>query len=90
MEKQKCPQVRFNSFYDEWKKQKLFDVTLYKNGKSHESEIVEKGQYVVVNSKLLWINIAEIIYVDFSCCSQAKWAFRKTCINTLSLAFVVF
>ena len=45
---------------------------------------------VVVNSKLLWINITEIIYIDFSCCSQAKWAFRKTCINTLSLAFVVF
>ena len=42
------------------------------------------------NSKLLWINITEIIYIDFSCCSQAKWAFRKTCINTLSLAFVVF
>lgn len=56
MEKQKCPQVRFNSFYDEWKKQKLFDVALYKNGKSHESEIVEKGKYVVVNSKFVSTN----------------------------------
>jgi len=56
VEKQKCPQVRFNSFYDEWKKQKLFDVALYKNGKSHESEIVEKGKYVVVNSKFVSTN----------------------------------
>lgn len=56
MEKQKCPEVRFKGFDQNWEALKLFDVALYKNGKSHEADVVEKGTYVIVNSKFVSTN----------------------------------
>lgn len=56
MEKQKCPEVRFKEFDQDWDELKLFDVALYKNGKSHEADVVDKGKYVIVNSKFVSTN----------------------------------
>ncbi len=47
------PEIRLNGFREDWEKYGLFDVAFYKNGKSHEADVVAKGKYIIVNSKFV-------------------------------------
>lgn len=47
------PRLRFPSFYDEWKHDKLGNVINFQNGVGHERSIDENGNVVVVNSKFI-------------------------------------
>lgn len=49
----KQPEIRLKGFSGDWEKYSLFDVVHYKNGKSHESDVVKKGKYIVINSKFI-------------------------------------
>ena len=40
------PEIRLKGFSGDWEAFGLFDVALYKNGKSHESDVVVKGKYI--------------------------------------------
>ncbi len=53
------PKIRFKGFKDDWEQRKLGEVAEYRNGKAHENEIDEDGEYIVVNSKFVSTN-AEI------------------------------
>lgn len=52
----KYPQLRFKSFTDPWEQRKLIEVSDYRNGKAHEKDISENGDYIVVNSKFVSTN----------------------------------
>ena len=39
-----------------WEQRKLGDVAKYRNGKAHENDISERGEYIVVNSKFVSTN----------------------------------
>lgn len=56
---EKNPEIRFEGFTDDWEQRKLGEVAEYRNGKAHENEIDEDGEYIVVNSKFVSTN-AEI------------------------------
>ncbi|MDE7178274.1 MAG: restriction endonuclease subunit S [Lachnospiraceae bacterium] len=47
------PNVRFKGFTDDWEQHEFGEVAKYRNGKAHENEIEENGNYVVVNSKFV-------------------------------------
>jgi type I restriction enzyme S subunit len=49
------PRLRFPEFRDApgWKVKPLEQVATYENGKAHENNISEEGQYIVVNSKFI-------------------------------------
>ena len=47
------PELRFAGFTDAWEQRKLGDVAKYRNGKAHENDIEEKGEFIVVNSKFV-------------------------------------
>ncbi len=49
------PKLRFAEFKDaeEWVEKILSEVANYENGKAHEQDIVEEGEYIVVNSKFI-------------------------------------
>ncbi len=50
----------------EWKT--LGEVAIFSNGKGHESEIVENGKFIVVNSKFMSIKSTadeELIYSEY-------------------------
>lgn len=49
------PRLRFPEFQDagEWKEKRLDELAQYENGKAHENDISEIGQYIVVNSKFI-------------------------------------
>ena len=47
------PEIRFNGFTQAWEQRKLGEVAKYRNGKAHENDISEHGEYVVVNSKFV-------------------------------------
>jgi len=51
--KNKIPKLRFSGFDDEWKEDKLGDVSKFWNGKAHEQDISDSGKYIVVNSKFI-------------------------------------
>ena len=52
----KSPQLRFEGFTDDWEERKLVEISDYRNGKSHEKDISEDGNYIVVNSKFVSTN----------------------------------
>jgi len=54
-EGEKVPKVRFKEFEKdgEWVEKVLSEVALYENGKAHEQDISENGNFVVVNSKFI-------------------------------------
>ena len=56
MENYKNPNIRFKGFTDPWEQRKLEQVAKYRNGKAHENEIDESGDYIVVNSKFVSTN----------------------------------
>jgi type I restriction enzyme S subunit len=49
------PKLRFPEFRDaeEWEEKTLGQVAKYENGKAHEQDIAESGDFVVVNSKFI-------------------------------------
>lgn len=49
------PKLRFPEFRNapEWEEKTLEQVATYENGKAHENNITENGQYIVVNSKFI-------------------------------------
>lgn len=53
---EKVPEIRFPEFTGDWKQRKLEQVAKYRNGKAHENEIDESGDYIVVNSKFVSTN----------------------------------
>ncbi|RST69020.1 restriction endonuclease subunit S [Bacillus pumilus] len=52
----KSPQIRFAEYTDAWEQWKLIEVADYRNGKAHEQNIDENGEYIVVNSKFVSTN----------------------------------
>ncbi|MGX7047232.1 hypothetical protein ACWN83_09470 [Pseudolactococcus plantarum] len=48
--------MRFAGFADDWEERKLVEISDYRNGKSHEKDISEDGNYIVVNSKFVSTN----------------------------------
>ena len=50
-------EIRFKddngTVYDDWHEVILDDISTFENGKAHENEIDENGQYVVINSKFI-------------------------------------
>jgi len=56
--KKLLPKRRFNEFQNThaWEQRKLSEVADYRNGKAHEQDIDEQGQYIVVNSKFVSTN----------------------------------
>jgi len=49
------PKFRFKEFVDsgEWKETTLTQVADYENGKAHEQDIADDGEFIVVNSKFI-------------------------------------
>lgn len=54
-EGEKVPKLRFKEFEKdgEWVEKKLSNVANYENGKAHEKDIDENGNFIVVNSKFI-------------------------------------
>ena len=52
----KNPKIRFKGYTDDWEQRKFSDVAEYRNGKAHENEIDDDGEYIVVNSKFVSTN----------------------------------
>ncbi|NJM09785.1 MAG: restriction endonuclease subunit S [Bdellovibrionaceae bacterium] len=65
------PRLRFPEFQDagEWVIKPLEQVATYENGKAHENNISELGQYVVVNSKFISTEGAVRKYSNEAFCS---------------------
>ncbi|MEK4917361.1 restriction endonuclease subunit S [Streptococcus sp. FSL E2-3494] len=53
---EKIPELRFAGFAGDWEERKLIEVADYRNGKAHEKDISEYGDYIVVNSKFVSTN----------------------------------
>ncbi len=55
MKNNKKPQLRFPEFRNTegWEEMTLKEVAKYENGKAHEQDIVERGDFIVVNSKFI-------------------------------------
>ena len=52
----KTPELRFKGFTQDWEQRKLIEVADYRNGKAHEQDIDEDGDYIVVNSRFVSTN----------------------------------
>jgi type I restriction enzyme S subunit len=54
-EGKKVPELRFEEFKysGEWEEKTLSQVANYENGKAHEQDIIEEGNFIVVNSKFI-------------------------------------
>ena len=54
-EGESVPKFRFQEFEkkDDWKETTLTQVADYENGKAHENDIEDSGEYIVVNSKFI-------------------------------------
>lgn len=64
------PKVRFPEFEDdgEWVETTLEQVADYQNGKAHEKDIDENGDYIVVNSKFISSEGETVKYSDTAFC----------------------
>jgi type I restriction enzyme S subunit len=50
------PEIRFPGFTGDWEQYKLSEVSNYRNGKAHEKDISENGEFIVINSKFVSTN----------------------------------
>ncbi len=68
------PELRFPEFVNggEWKENTLSQVAGYENGKAHEKDIAEDGQYIVVNSKFISSEGETVKYSDKAFCLAKK------------------
>lgn len=53
---QTVPEIRLDGFDGEWEKRKLLEVASYRNGKAHEKDVDENGEFIIVNSKFVSTN----------------------------------
>lgn len=67
---EKVPKYRFKEFEKdgEWEEKILFDVAYYENGKAHEQDISESGDFIVVNSKFISTNGETAKYSNVAFC----------------------
>lgn len=47
------PEIRFPEFTDQWEETTIAECCTFTNGKAHEQDIDNDGQYIVVNSKFI-------------------------------------
>ena len=68
------PKLRFAEFKDsgDWVETILSEVANYENGKAHEQDIVEEGEYIVVNSKFISSEGKVKKYTNTAFCIAAK------------------
>ncbi|UKJ09191.1 restriction endonuclease subunit S [Solitalea lacus] len=68
------PKFRFPEFKDngDWEETTLSQVANYENGKAHEQDIVETGDYVVVNSKFISSDGEERKFTNTAFCLARK------------------
>ncbi|MCT7469035.1 restriction endonuclease subunit S [Aliarcobacter cryaerophilus] len=68
------PKFRFPEFVNdgEWEEKILGDVVDYENGKAHENDISENGDYIVVNSKFISTEGEIVKYTDSAFCLASK------------------
>lgn len=68
------PTLRFPEFQNagEWKETTLGEEVYYENGKAHENDIDEAGQYIVVNSKFISTDGEVVKYTDNPSCLADK------------------
>lgn len=64
------PTIRLPEFQNtgEWKETTLGEEVYYENGKAHENDIDEAGQYIVVNSKFISTDGKVVKCTDNPCC----------------------
>lgn len=53
MKKLLSGEVRFKGFNDIWRLKSLDELAIFKNGKGHETVVVENGKFVIINSKFI-------------------------------------
>lgn len=68
------PKYRFPEFINDgkWKEKILDDIVDYENGKAHENNISENGEYIVVNSKFISTEGEIVKYTDSAFCLANK------------------
>lgn len=66
------PKLRFPGFKGEWEQLSLGQIAKFRNGKAHEQEIVEKGRFIVVNSKFISTDGKVIKYANRLICPLKK------------------
>lgn len=68
------PRLRFPEFVNsgEWEEKILGDVVDYENGKAHENDISENGDYIVVNSKFISTEGEILKYTDSAFCLASE------------------
>jgi type I restriction enzyme S subunit len=68
------PKLRFLKFANsgKWEEKILNDIVDYENGKAHENDISDNGQYIVVNSKFISTEGEIVKYTDSAFCLANK------------------
>ncbi len=68
------PKIRFPEFEDdgEWNETTLVQVADYENGKAHEKDIDEDGNYLVVNSKFISTEGETVKYSNTAFCPASE------------------
>ena len=72
MQKIFSQQIRFKDddgrAFPKWEKKRLGDIVQFRNGKAHEQNITEEGEYIVVNSKFISTEGKVRKLTDFQIC----------------------
>ncbi|MFV8468866.1 restriction endonuclease subunit S [Mycoplasma sp. MV126] len=67
MQKEKIvPDIRFKGFDENFRIIKLNEIAEYRNGKGHENFVLEKGKYILVNSKFISSNGSQCKYTNIN------------------------
>ncbi|MFV8471241.1 restriction endonuclease subunit S [Mycoplasma sp. B6188] len=62
----KMPKIRFKAFEENFEVIRLNEIAEYKNGKGHEKFVLEKGKYILVNSKFISSNASQCKYTNIN------------------------
>ncbi|MFV8469090.1 restriction endonuclease subunit S [Mycoplasma sp. MV126] len=62
----KVPEIRFKGFEENFEVIRLNEIAEYKNGKGHEKFVLEKGKYILVNSKFISSNASQCKYTNIN------------------------
>ncbi|WP_416755110.1 restriction endonuclease subunit S [Mycoplasma sp. VS42A] len=62
----KMPKIRFKAFVENFEVIRLNEIAEYKNGKGHEKFVLEKGKYILVNSKFISSNASQCKYTNIN------------------------
>ncbi|MFV8414027.1 restriction endonuclease subunit S [Mycoplasma sp. Z707] len=63
---QKMPEIRFKGFEENFEVIRLNEIAEYKNGKGHEKFALEKGKYILVNSKFISSNASQCKHTNIN------------------------